>query len=157
MPLFAPFEYTHIYCIINYDCVCKLFFISTTTYLDIYLPRLPLYYFEYMYLYAEKIVCSSSFVNSLVIISIILPKTIACNCKINPTSHNRWEPKTNPRSEIPRSTTSVKSSKHANQQTNFLCRGVSFMGGSRDVKVAFGAQASNFQRWSLFLFFFRVS
>ena len=79
MPLFAPFEYTHMYCIINYNCVCKLF-LYLSTYLDIYLPRLPLYYFEYMYLYAEKIVCSSSylvgFVNSLVIISIILPKPL---------------------------------------------------------------------------------
>ena len=41
--------------------------------------------------------------------------------------------------------TSVKNSKHASQQTNFLCRRIIY-GGSREVKVVFGAQASNFQR-----------
>lgn len=33
MPLFAPFECTHMYCIINYNCVCKLFL---STYLPLY-------------------------------------------------------------------------------------------------------------------------
>ena len=33
MPLFAPFECPHMYCIINYNCVCKLFL---STYLPLY-------------------------------------------------------------------------------------------------------------------------
>ena len=37
----------------------------------------------------------------------------------------------------------MKNIKHANQQTNFLCRRIIY-GGSREVKVVFGAQASNF-------------